>query len=315
MSVARERAAEALRPPERASSLEELVASEVFRPAPEAATRLADAVRARHGDAVAAVLFYGSCLRRGSDEGVLDFYAVVDDYDAAYESWLLTRANALLPPNVFYLEVETPRGTLRSKYAVVSSRDFARATGGGALRPGFWARFSQPFLAAWVRDAAARDAVVEAGVRSIRTAVERLAPLLPEGSEILGASFWQLAFRETYACEMRTESPDTIRGLYEAAPERFDVAARLARAGGPASPDARRRAARAWRMRRPLAKGAYALQLLKTAFTFGDWLPYVLWKLERHTGTRLVPTERQRRHPLVFAWPLLFRALRRGDLR
>ena len=70
----------------------------------------------------------------------------------------------------------------------------------------------------------------------------------------------------------------------------------------------------AWRVRRPLAKLVYAAQLFKTATTFGDWLPYVLWKLERHSGTRLVPTERQLRHPLIWAWPLLFKALWRRDL-
>jgi hypothetical protein len=56
-------------------------------------------------------------------------------------------------------------------------------------------------------------------------------------------------------------------------------------------------------------------QLLKTAFTFGDWLPYALWKLERHSGARLVASARQRRHPFLFGWPLLVRALRQRALR
>ena len=69
------------------------------------------------------------------------------------------------------------------------------------------------------------------------------------------------------------------------------------------------------RLRRPAAKLLAVVQLLKSAFTFGDWLPYALWKLERHTGTRLTPTERQRRHPFLFGWPLMLRVLRRRDLR
>jgi hypothetical protein len=55
--------------------------------------------------------------------------------------------------------------------------------------------------------------------------------------------------------------------------------------------------------------------LLKSAATFGDWLPYVLWKLERHGGTRIELTDRQRRHPLIWGWPVLWRVLRRRDLR
>jgi hypothetical protein len=59
----------------------------------------------------------------------------------------------------------------------------------------------------------------------------------------------------------------------------------------------------------------YVAQLVKTAFTFGDWLPYVLWKLERQSGVHLPYSERQRRHPFVFGWPILWRALRTRALR
>jgi hypothetical protein len=73
---------------------------------------------------------------------------------------------------------------------------------------------------------------------------------------------------------------------------------------------ARRRRARRW-----LAKAIGTVQLLKSAITFGDWLPYALWKLERHTGTRLEPSERQRKHPFLFAWPLVVRVLAKRELR
>lgn len=322
---------------EGAAELARLVESELTGPASPAAQRLAAEIRSRHGTAVAAVIFYGSCLRRDRDEGVLDFYVLVDGYRAAYRSRLLAAANALLPPNVFYLELpagDTGRG-LRSKYAVLSFADLARAVGPGSLRPGTWARFCQPARAVYLRDAGAREALVGACVRSVQTAVARVAPLLPacEGIQRFSVEeLWQRVFRETYAAEMRTETPETIASLYAADPGRYERAARCALAEPEArawrheigrdglvalqmDPGARRRARRAWRRRRPLAKLAYAAALFKSAATFGDWLPYVLWKLERHTGTRLVPSERQRRHPLVWGWPLLFRALRRRALR
>ena len=69
------------------------------------------------------------------DRIVLDFYAVVDSYRAVYDSRVLAALNALLPPNVFYLEIDSPLGVLRAKVAVMSSRDFERATAGTALRP------------------------------------------------------------------------------------------------------------------------------------------------------------------------------------
>jgi len=78
----------------------------------------------------------------------------------------------------------------------------------------------------------------------------------------------------------------------------------------------RRRALRLrWLLTRPLAKGLAVLRLFKTATTFGDWLPYALWKLERHSGATVELSERQRRHPLIFAWPVIFGLLRRRALR
>ena len=57
------------------AQLRERIAEELGREAPSAARCLSDAIVARHGDAVSAVLFYGSCLRKQTHEGVLDFYA------------------------------------------------------------------------------------------------------------------------------------------------------------------------------------------------------------------------------------------------
>ncbi len=54
---------------------------------------------------------------------------------------------------------------------------------------------------------------------------------------------------------------------------------------------------------------------IKSAVTFGDWLPYALWKLERHTGREIQLTPSQRRHPLLLGWPVLLRLLRERGLR
>ena len=317
------------------SALRDFVALEVSAPAPPAAARLADAIRARHGAAVAAVLFYGSCLRRRSAEGVLDFYVLVDDYRSCYGKRPLAWLNALLPPNVFHLELATPEGELACKYAVLSMRDFARANGSRSIRPAIWARFCQPSVAIWTRDEAARAAVEEDCAAALRTALLRALPLFPdEGGRqrIRAVEFWPTLFADTYASELRTESPGTIRGLYHSAPGRFDRALALGlrsleangvlevRSEGEETivahpPGALRGARRLRRIRGPVARLLAVAQLLKSAMTFGDWVPYALWKLERHTGTRIELSERQRRHPFLFAWPEIFRVLRSRALR
>jgi hypothetical protein len=315
---------------EGAQDLAQLVHRELARVAPSAALKLAEVIHERVGPAVAAIVFYGSCLRKQTSEGVLDFYVLVDDYASASNSRRLAWVGAALPPNVFYLECPGNGETLRCKFALISVRDFAKGAAPAGWRPGIWARFCQPALAVYVRDADARAALEEACLQAILTAVGRIAPLLP--APATAEEFWQAVFRETYAAEMRTEHPETIRSLYQASTDRCDRALRSAlaeletrgvlstkwtgsRFGLELPPGAGRRARRSWRLRRPVAKLVYVAQLLKTASTFGDWVPYALWKLERHTGTHIEYSERQRRHPFIWGWPLIFRVLRNRNLR
>ena len=77
----------------------------------------------------------------------------------------------------------------------------------------------------------------------------------------------------------------------------------------------RRRLRWDWKVRRALAKGRYALWLLKSGLTFDDWLPYVAWKISRHAGLAWRPTDRQRRHPFLLGGPALLRLLVRRHLR
>jgi len=331
---------------EGAHDLAELVRAELSRQAPPHARRLAAAILERVGPAAAAVVFYGSCLRKDTAEGVLDFYVLVDDYRSALGSGLLALSSAALPPTVFYIECpdsecpegerpdsERPEGepqgdpgsTLRAKYALLSLADFAEGARPGGFRTGIFARFCQPALAVEIRDEPVREALVSSCVQSILTAARIFAPVV--GGPASSAELWQTAFAETYAAEMRAERPETIRTLHDAAPGRYARALRGAlaelddtgvfpvrwqgeRFEVTAAHGFLERSRRSWRRRRSAAKFVYVGQLLKTAFTMGDWLPYALWKLERQSGVHIPYTERQRRHPFIFGWPLLYKALK-----
>ena len=66
--------------------------------------------------------------------------AVVDDYTATG----LPRWSDWLPPRVLWIECEARDGRpLRSKYAVISIRDFERGVRREGLRSGIWARTHQ----------------------------------------------------------------------------------------------------------------------------------------------------------------------------
>jgi hypothetical protein len=259
----------------------------------------------------------------------------VDDYRKAYRSLYLRVINALVPPNVFFLSRDTELGTLRCKYAVISRAAFERGVSPECWLPYFWARFSQPALVTYARDDAARNLAVEGCVQSVLTLVQRLGVFLPAHGEVQRfspAALWQEALRRTYSAELRTESDETIRSHYHADPERYDAVTGPALetlrqrgwldrvdARGPAfevhiAPARRRGARLRWQLAWPLGKALAVVRLLKNATTFGDWVPYILWKLERHTGQPVEVTERQRRHPFLFGWPVLARLLWRRDI-
>lgn len=318
------------------SYLAQFVIDEVSRPTPAAVGVVAEVIRQQLGSGVAAILFYGSCLRTGEVEnGVLDFYALVDSYRAVFASRVLAGLNALLPPNVFYIEVPYDGKIIRAKYAVISTGQFAYAVSLRSVHAGIWARFCQPVLLAYSRDELARTAVMHALGDAVLTMVLRAVALLPVESEtkpLHPEALWRCGLQATYRAELRPENSTTIAGLYQAAPERYQQVAHaalrelerhglLALHGSedylhvtmPAS--RRRRLCRDWRVRSVLAKGLYAVRLLKSALTFGDWLPYVLWKLERHSGVRIELTDRQRRAPLIWGWPVILRLFWQRTLR
>jgi hypothetical protein len=267
-------------------------------------------------------------------EGVLDFYVLVDSYRAVYASPLLALLNTALPPNVFYSEVQTGPQLLRAKYAVISCVDFQRSATLRSIHAIVWGRFCQPFLLAYMRDEQTRAMVVQTATEAVLTLVSRTIALLLSHHttwEFQPAALWQRGFVETYRSELRPEHPGTVRSLYEAAAERYERLAWAALSvleqrgllhvsiegqwrSVTMEKRVRQRLRNAWRRRVPLAKALYALRLLKSAFTFGDWLPYALWKLQRHTGVQVELTERQRRRPLIWGWPVIFKLLARRDL-
>lgn len=316
--------------------LESIVARELAEGVRPSIDGLAGELARRHGDSVLGVLFYGSCLRQTTDEGVLDYWLVVDDYGRAHGSFLHALVSRIAPPNVYYVEWDHEGRTLRTKYGVIDRRDFERGTSLRALHPYVFARFAQPARLLACRDDEARRYFAACLANAIVVMVFRMLFLLPRRGGWLRfslAALWHEAFRRSYDSERRPEAEETIRGLYLANAERYDEVGAGAirwlasegrlgevvehpRSYAVAMPTGPLVAGRLrWQAMRLLGRGLGLVRLFKTAYTFGDWVPYVLWKLERHTGRKLELSERQRRHPFVFGWPIILRQIVRRNLR
>jgi hypothetical protein len=246
---------------------------------------------------------------------VLDFYLLVEDYRAAYDSSLMALANRLLPPNVFYLELPHGAAALRCKYAVLSLAQFAAGTSRDALNVSLWARFCQPTRLVWSRDPAIADRVAEACSEAILTMLGNVAPLMPRADD--PEELWRRAFAETYAAELRSENAaraTELIGLDAARYRRVTIPAlQLLRERGAAISPAE--GAALWAKRRRVGKLLNLARLAKATFTFQGALDYVLWKVRRHSGVELQVTDWQRRHPLLAAPVLAWRLYRRGAFR
>lgn len=303
-----------------AEPLRHLLAEELRREPPSAVVQLAAQLAARAPGAVAAVLFYGSNLRDARLDGVLDFYVLLDRVSAWPGSRWAALANAVLPPNVGYVETTVNGQALRAKYALISVAQFRRGVSPTALDTTLWARFSQPCCCAWARSEADRDAATEAVRQAVVTAAIWAADLGPAQGE--PAAYWRALYAQTYAAELRVEKSARGSDLVERDAQRY---ARLLPEAWQAagidygrmadaqlqphrSPAMRAAAQRRWARRRRLGKPLNIARLLKAAFTFDGALDYAMWKVERHSGVRLDLTDWQRRHPLLAA-PGIYRRL------
>lgn len=263
------------------------------------------AARLAEESGAAAVLFYGSNLRTGSLDGVLDFYVLTD---GARERGLW--------PTVSYREFPGAGPTLRAKIATMRSATFHAAASGRLIDTTIWTRFVQPAALAFVRDPAARAMVVDSIAAAATTAARFAAAVGPvQGS---AEDYWRALFRQTYAAELRVERAGREEQIIAHGAGRYHALLPLAwQAGGvafttedglfvPTLPDAGR-VGRAWRSRRRLGKPLNAARLVRAAFTFEGAGAYGAWKVERHTGVKVPLTPFREKHPILAGPGVLWR--------
>ncbi len=70
-----------------------------------------------------------------------------------------------------------------------------------------------------------------------------------------------------------------------------------------------------WKLRAILGKILSVLRLMKATTTFVNGVDYIAWKIERHSGEKVIVNNRLRKHPLIYCWPLLFKLYKQGKIR
>jgi hypothetical protein len=311
--------------------LTDQISRQISQPASPAIHTLAKTLLDTYGEAVQAILFYGSCLRTGDDRGgLVDLYVLVDSYRAAFPKSILAVLNKLLPPNVFYLEIPYADRMVRAKYAVLSMDDFSCGTSKRWFHSYIWGRFAQPIGLLYVCNDQTAQHIQAALAQAVLTFVERVLPRMP--SPFTARDFWRIGWEMSYRAELRAERPQKLIRLFEAAPDYYEHITRQAlltlsfpvdiqesdtpyRYTVHISEGARRISRLDWMVRAWQGKMLSVLRLLKGIFTFRGRIDYILWKIERHSGIRVEASPRLKQYPLLAACVVLWRLYRRGAYR
>jgi len=252
-----------------------------------------------------AVLFYGSNLRTGSLEGVLDYYLLMPGEPekgiwprVSYHEWCSDGADG--------------EHELRAKVATMTLAKFRQAAAGELVDTTIWARFVQPSALIWSADKAASTAMHGAIADAAITAARLAAVLGPEKGP--ADAFWTALFRATYRAEFRVEKPGRERDILSVNAAHFEGLLPLALAAAgiafdqddalispDISPAERGRVMRWWAKRRRLGKPLNLIRLVRASTTFDGAARYAAWKIERHTGVQVKLTPWRERHPVLAA--------------
>lgn len=304
---------------------DDIIATETQRPGPAAIERFVAAVRSQYGDAVDAILFYGSCRRQDQADGLYDLYVIVDAYRTL--PWFEALLARLLPPNVYYLEVGAEEALRRSKCTLIDADDFRRGTSRHWFHSYLWARFAQPVTLAYARDETTATEVRHCLANATTTFLNRVAPLQPNAATVDTQTLWTTGLRACYRAELRNEGPDRAVELYDASRDYYEALTRALAGTVPGltatdegwhiafSRSGRRASLLGWRARVVLGKLLSVARVLKAWITFDGGLDYLIWKLERHAGRPIEVPDRVRRAPLIFVWGFLWRLYREGVFR
>ncbi len=301
-------------PPERAASAW-----------PEA-LELAERLVAAAGPGVSAVLLYGSRLHktRPDRHSALDFVVIVDDYRAFYAGLsaadelhrpvgLMTALARVLPPNVIAYAPDEGRDGI-AKCLVVSRADFALALGPNPPDHFILGRMLQRVGVVWTAGADERT-WVEAQIADAHARVlDWMAPYLME--DVDAAGLGRRLLEVCYQGELRPESRSRAGVIFEAQAEHFRTVLEpglraAAEAGRVEAHDGRYRLVehvdaverRRWRRHFRRSKRRATARWFKHMLTFANWLPYVVRKVERHTGRTIELTTLEKKAPLIFLWP------------
>jgi hypothetical protein len=225
-----------------------------------------------------------------------------------------------LPPTQYSIRIEG--SPVHLKGAVIRTSTFHRETSPRRVDHFCAGRLFQPSRILYARTDAIQDALVDDLVSAHAETWDWSRPWLPARFD--ADAYGRGALAVSMSWEVRPEAPgraaalwDAQKGeqapVFEALLASLAARGRIAPAGGgewaPTRPADDLETFRwTWYFRRSIFRST--IRWLKHVMSFEGWLDYLLRKASRHSGEEVRLSERERRWPLVFLWPRVFRHLR-----
>lgn len=271
---------------------------------------------------ILAIILYGSWLR-GKRDTLPDFYVILDTYSCLPSRWERL-GNRVLKPNVYNLLLHEEEKTCVAKYATITLEHFVSGITND-FHPYLWARFSQPTKVIFSKSSAISSSISHAFTKASERMLSETIPMVASESSL--NTLWETSLALTYKTELRSENSQKSRELVGHYAKYLEKKTDLI---GPryglsktergtwvchSSWPKRFTAVVKWKLRNYVGTLLSVMRLVKAAFTFNEPLEYILWKVERHTGIKKEASLRQKRHPLIFAWGLLWEIYREGGFK
>jgi len=295
-----------------------------YIPPSKRVSRVCKDISERHTGRVQAFIYYGSSLRdMDNPDKMLDFYVLVDSYRKTHKNPVRALLNALIPPAVYYHEMQHDDGvTTTCKYSIMSMRAFKRRCSSRAFLSMTWGRFSQPCIVLFPISDAVKQRIQSARAGAVMHTARQTEPLIT--GSISCVKFWARGFRESYRTELRPESSEArSEEIVTRYAERYQNL--MTEIYGqseddlyniPAVSKARQYWCRVkWFFRRVLGKPLGGIRVLNSALTFDGGLDYIQHKLKNHSGVTIDVTDHQRRHPILWSPYLAWKYWRKGAFR
>jgi len=285
------------------------------------------------GDNLLLVIFYGSCVSKltRKETSYPDFYVVVKNYRDALRKFKNKRLLyfllcKILPPTVFFLKIERNGKSYHCKFNLISKNHLALYTSSKAPDMYIFGRLGKRIALPYFSSEKEVDDLILFHHNSLRMNAEMALHFLPLRFEL--DEFIKKALSMSYLGDYRIERDTKIEELFEAEKhfyrrvyslilDEIGTEKGIVKNSGEFYERISSLESEKIRIEKFLKKSKRrsVYRWPKGILTVGNYVDYLLSKVERAKGIKIELTPLERKYPLIFGWKHFFKIKREGHLK